>query len=393
MVRHALKMAVTVLLRRKGFSALCVVVVATTLAVVDFGAATFETLLGGRLPVAGRGQLLHLGSAKEPGRSGATVGFSLPLLERHVRELPGVERMAIFASVRRLRVDRGDRFSWARAVETDPEFFRIYSLPLVAGRTFSPDGPGEVVLSQGGAALLFQHDDPLGQVVSWPGGRGTVVGVVAGRPFTTYPGAAEAWVNRAAGEGSRPRYEALLLLRPKADLLDVQRELKRRLESDPEVGGPLRSVLPWPATNLIGPPGMGLIGLRVMLVGLALVFMLLPAVSLSNVIMGGLVERQRELGLRRAFGASSRQLMWQLWLENLVLCGLGATVAAAGLYVAAWPPLGGLAALGFRYRGATVAVLGYLGLFTVLFCLLTCVVPARRLARMQPLEALRGGLS
>jgi putative ABC transport system permease protein len=116
--------------------------------------------------------------------------------------------------------------------------------------------------------------------------------------------------------------------------------------------------------------------------------MLLPAVSVSNVIMGGLLERRREFGIRRAFGASARQLLWQIWLENLVLSGLGALLAVVLLAIA-------LVQFGRDAQTGTLRInLGtvvYLAIYTGLFCFLSCLVPARRLARMHPLEALRGG--
>ncbi|MER3408042.1 MAG: ABC transporter permease, partial [Nitrososphaera sp.] len=51
--------------------------------------------------------------------------------------------------------------------------------------------------------------------------------------------------------------------------------------------------------------------------------MLLPALNLVNLNMGRIMERRTEIGVRKAFGATSAQLVRQLIVENLLLCGIG----------------------------------------------------------------------
>ena len=54
-----------------------------------------------------------------------------------------------------------------------------------------------------------------------------------------------------------------------------------------------------------------------------LLFSLLPAVNLVNLNMSRIMERASEIGVRKAFGASSRTLVGQFIVENLVLTLLG----------------------------------------------------------------------
>ena len=60
-----------------------------------------------------------------------------------------------------------------------------------------------------------------------------------------------------------------------------------------------------------------------LLAALALLFMLLPAVNLVNLNLSRILERASEIGVRKAFGASSRTLVGQFVVENLVLTLLG----------------------------------------------------------------------
>ena len=52
--------------------------------------------------------------------------------------------------------------------------------------------------------------------------------------------------------------------------------------------------------------------------------MLLPAVNLVNLNISRIMERASEIGVRKAFGASSRTLVGQFVVENLVLTLVGA---------------------------------------------------------------------
>ena len=58
-------------------------------------------------------------------------------------------------------------------------------------------------------------------------------------------------------------------------------------------------------------------------------FMLLPTINLVNINLSRVLDRASEIGVRRAFGASSRTLVGQFLIENLVLTLIGAAVGLA----------------------------------------------------------------
>ena len=63
-------------------------------------------------------------------------------------------------------------------------------------------------------------------------------------------------------------------------------------------------------------------------------FMLLPTVNLVNINLSRILDRSSEIGVRKAFGASSRTLVGQFVVENVVLtligAGIGLVLAVAG---------------------------------------------------------------
>ena len=88
---------------------------------------------------------------------------------------------------------------------------------------------------------------------------------------------------------------------------------------------------------------------------LLLVFMLLlvPTVNLSGIISGRMEARLAEMGVRKAFGAKKRELLFQIMAENIVLTFIG---SVAGLLIAwgivSWGGIWMLDALGFSYNTA-----------------------------------------
>ena len=129
--------------------------------------------------------------------------------------------------------------------------------------------------------------------------------------------------------------------------------------------------------------------LRALLGGAALLFMLLPAINLVNLNLSRILERGSEIGVRKAFGASSRTLIGQFLVEGLVLSLLGGAVAL----VLCALTLRGINASGLiPYAQLTLNPRVFLWglLFATVFGLLSGLYPAWRMARLHPVESLRG---
>jgi putative ABC transport system permease protein len=138
--------------------------------------------------------------------------------------------------------------------------------------------------------------------------------------------------------------------------------------------------------------GNGLGGASLVLGGvtiLMLLFMLLPALNLVNLNVGRIMERSTEIGVRKAFGASNAQLAVQLVLENVLLCMAGGAIAlvlAAGVlwWLEAAGPIPHLKV------GINFAVFAWGLVITIVFGVLSGVVPALKMSRLDPVHALKG---
>jgi putative ABC transport system permease protein len=121
------------------------------------------------------------------------------------------------------------------------------------------------------------------------------------------------------------------------------------------------------------------------LAAVAAVSLLVGGIGIMNIMLVSVTERTREIGIRLAVGAQGRDVLLQFLVEAMVLSGLGG-VAGIGLGVgAAW-----LASflLEIPLVVSPLVVAGAF-VFSALMGVIFGFVPARRAARMRPIDALR----
>ncbi len=121
-----------------------------------------------------------------------------------------------------------------------------------------------------------------------------------------------------------------------------------------------------------------------LLAGIAAVSLLVGGIGIMNIMLVSVTERTREIGIRKALGARRRTILLQFLVEAVTLCMVGGTIgvlAGAGTAVA-------LA----RFQGWNTVVSGESVVVAFVFSALIGVFfgmwPARRAARMDPIEAL-----
>ena len=124
--------------------------------------------------------------------------------------------------------------------------------------------------------------------------------------------------------------------------------------------------------------------------GIALLFMMLPALNLITLNLSRILERAPEIGVRRAFGAPRHALVLQFVTENVILTLIGGAIAFV-LAVIVIRQLGGTmpgidANLAVNWR-----VFAYGMLVAIFFGILSGAYPAWKMSRLDVVNALRGG--
>jgi putative ABC transport system permease protein len=122
-----------------------------------------------------------------------------------------------------------------------------------------------------------------------------------------------------------------------------------------------------------------------LLAGIATVSLLVGGIGIMNIMLVSVTERTREIGVRKAIGATRSDILLQFLIEALVLCLLGGMV---GILLGA----GAATALKILFSwnaaiGLSSVLLAFL--FSASVGILFGVWPARRAAALDPIEALR----
>src|SRR5690606_8171543 len=117
----------------------------------------------------------------------------------------------------------------------------------------------------------------------------------------------------------------------------------------------------------------------------AAVSLLVGGIGIMNIMLVSVTERTREIGIRLAIGALERDVLLQFLIEAVTLAGLGGIIGIALAAVASWQ-LAGLMQVPFLFD-PQINVLSFLCSATI--GVILGYFPARRAARLDPIEALR----
>ncbi|HXK08793.1 MAG TPA: ABC transporter permease [Vicinamibacteria bacterium] len=413
MLRNYLKVALKVLLRRRFYTFISLFGIAFTLVVLTVAAAFLDHVFGDLPPETHadrtRGVYMIRTAGPTTGRTMTFPGYGF--LDRYVRTLPGAERISLFTFQEKVVTYKDGARIEAYRKYTDGAFWQILDFRFLEGGPFTARDDQEknrvAVLNASTRRRFFGDEPAAGRTVEIDGERFRVVGVVEDVSYLRITPFADVWL--PIGTLRDEKYRTALhgnfmasILAPRAsDLPRIAEEYRSalaRFESpDPkdvsEVTGGIDTPFGMLSRMLFSQKleesrSGQLLG---WLLGLAFVFTLLPTVNLINVSVSRILERASEIGVRKAFGASSLTLVGQFLVENVVLTLVGGLL---GFALAALV-LGGINGSGlFPYARFALnpRVFLYGLLMTLFFGVLSGVYPAWRMSRLHPVDALKGAL-
>ena len=414
MLRHYVTMTIAVLKRRPFYTAISLFGISFTLLVLMVVTAMADHTLAPMAPESRQARMLGVHSARMYGPDNAwSSNGGYLLFDKYARNLPGAEALTIFSGFQTVSTYLGDQRITSNVKRTDGAFWRVFDFTFLEGGPYSQgdvdDARFLAVITRATREKIFNGQTALGKTFEADGQSFRVVGVVENVSDIRMVPFADFYVPTTTAKTDAYKRElmggfsAVVLARTTDDLPKIREEFNARVA---RIELPDKSyttlVAPFetkydslaresPFADRTSADRQGP-KLTLFLVIAGLLFVTLPTVNLVNVNISRILERASESGVRKAFGAPTRTLVAQFVVENVILTLIG---GAIGLVLSALV-LRALNKSGFIAHSAFVVnarVFAYAVLLATGFGLISGVYPAWRMARLRPVEALKGGPS
>ena len=305
-----------------------------------------------------------------------------------VRNTPHVRLVAPFMIISGV-VKAGDKESpSAFIMATSASGKEIFPQKIEKGRFFNDDEADVVVLGGGTAETLFK-DNPVGKTISLRGKKYRVVGVLEKADSTGInlgPNMGDAvfmpFATGKALSGAANIIEIDVKASSPEKVDAVKKELQTRLRA--AHGGERDFTVATPQEQLkLFDNILNL--LTGFIAAIASIALLVGGIGIMNIMLVSVTERTREIGIRKALGATRGQILTQFLIEAIVISLLGGVLGILGA-IAQGSLVGKLAKLTpvFKPEAFTVALT-----VSILVGIIFGIAPAIRAARKRPIEALR----
>ena len=348
-----------------------------------------------------------------------TYSAAGPALKSQFPEVQAFTRVAKMEGLMTAKQPNGSltSFNEKSVYSADPSFFQLFTFPMLKGSTDAVKEPNTVVITEQTAKKYFPNQDAIGKTIniqeqaSGTNITATVTGVCRDVPANSQLQFDFVFSSDAkAGNWSYPDSYTYLLLSPQTNPKTFEAKLSAFLKSDisavknnnysPTQGKtnlsnisltlqPLRDIhLYSNLTDEISPGGNSSM---VWYLGIiAALILLIAYVNYLNLTTAKVIERAKEVGIRKVLGSQRVQLIKQFLFESLLvnLISLAIAVFAVLVTIPWFSKLCGVE-LSFTLWKNLAFLPAFAG-FLVLGVLLSAVYPALVLSNYKPVQVLKG---
>ena len=284
-----------------------------------------------------------------------------------------------------------------------PNYLRIAGLGVVSGRFFDQDETNRsapvAVLGQAARQNLFGYEDPIGKFVKVNEQWFRVIGVVgpmlsASTPIEGVPTQdlnnliyvpLYAAVNRLEDVRSDMKDEIdgiYLQLKTADDTTETSEVVRSILNASHREAGDFQVIVP---AELLAEQRRTQRIFDIVMVAIASISLLVGGIGIMNIMLASILERTREIGVRRAIGARQRDIVRQFLVEAVLISFSGGLIGIVVGFVLS-------RAIAMLAGWSTIMTFSSIALafvFSVSVGLLFGIYPARKAARLDPVEAIR----
>lgn len=408
MLKNYIKIAFKVLQRRKFFTFISLFAISFTLVVLMVVTAIFDHVFMPMEPETKADRTLGVFAFKLKGKFGSRSGSAgYMFLDQYVRTLPDVELVSVFSTGAQVASYQTGEKVPLNLRYTDGNYWKILDFSFLEGGPLTDEDDRNanpvVIINEATRGKVFGGQSAVGKTIEINSQRFRVAGVVRNVSASRSVPFSDVWAPIGTQKSDTYKtqllggFDAIILARSPDDFPAIKSEFASRVAQmeipDPhytEVVCRAETFFETVSRDISGSDDEGrpsfLIGM--ILLGMVL-FMLLPAVNLVNINVSRIMERASEIGVRKAFGASSWTLVCQFVVENVILTFVG---GLAGFLIA-WGVLRLITASDLiqyanLHMNHRIFLYG-MGL-ALFFGVVSGVYPAWRMSRLNPVQALKG---
>jgi len=443
MISNYFKLALRVLGRKKFFTAITLFGISFTLAILMLIVSVMETEVGSTKPLSKKDRIVVLPTlqvkkmfydtiytvdtsmldgimkldstyrVEEAGQNNSNNEFAWSYLDRYLSDVPSAGTFTFYNSNNVFNAYVNNSKVEMNTIYTDHRFWEVFDFEFIEGFGFGESSieqeePVAVITTDLAEDYFGREKDVLGEFVELDGMLFKVVGLVppAGVSLLTADIIVPHTLLKSTGRGEEVGFGGFMAIylakspEGKQKVKDDIAFINRGLEVHPSIQEYYNEVIvrPWSyheiyAANLLDmddddTTDKSLGALKWIMMGLLGLFIMLPTLNLINLNVGRIFERSSEIGVRKAFGASQSNILGQFIIENVIQTLLGGIIGMALAMIMIYL-INDARLMGDIILKINMKFFLYSILITLLFGVLSGILPAYRMSKLHVVNALK----
>lgn len=413
MLSNYIKIAWKVLLRNPFYTFITLFGISFTLMILLVLSAFLDHMFGSHYPEQQRFRTLYVHSVtlRDSSRTSTMKGpMSYKFLKKNLSALGGIEDYGIGSLFKTTNAYVGSKRIKLMVKYADPGFWRVTDFELLEGKLFNESDIAQgqhiaVITEKVRDEYFGAGESVVGKPIEFNGLKYRIIGMVKGGPVThpyTYSDIFLPYNSPKSeyeSDSKNGSYIGIIRAGSARDFPGIRREFDQltqrglkfpfmeggmkvahlEAKAQPFLAGFIYEFFQSESTEIF----FTVVSLFMLL------FMALPAINLINLNISRIIERSSEISIRKAFGAPSKTILWQFVIENVFVTLLGALIALvfAQIILSIFNRSG---LIPYAVLSVNYTVFGIGLLLALVFGLMSGVVPAWRMSKLKPAEALKG---
>jgi putative ABC transport system permease protein len=407
MLKNYFKIAIAVLRRRKFFTFISLFGISFTLTILLVLTAFIDKVVGDNYPDAKRDRSLYISNIEESNKTGnmSSSALSFYFLDHYAGGLKTPVKIGISSRYTGTNTYVNNKKIAVNCKYTNAAYWDILEYDFIEGKAYNKqqiDNAEKVAVISEDLKNEYFGDVPsvVGKYIEANNIKYRVIGVVKNVPITSYMTYGDIYLPYTVSKSDykdksyQGSYLGILLAASASDVPKIQQEydqMMRRLpqenkDYDKQTSHAESYIAAYVNTGNDSQSGVTLV-LTVICV-FVFIFMLLPTLNLVNINITRIMERSSEIGVRKAFGASSKTLVYQFIVENIILTLLGGLIGLILSFIVI-RLINSANFIANLELSINFTVLGIGLLVCLIFGLVSGVYPAWRMSKLNVVTALK----